>query len=63
MTPDEIHRFMQERWIGTEEELERAKQLLYDDIRSSLELALSIPNVTQPEVLATVDDYVANNWF
>lgn len=71
MTPQDILKTFQEKWGGTEEELEAALEEFYNDIRGSVELALTAGLREQrarevplnSHVLDALDDYVGNYYF
>ena len=66
MPPDDIIQLFRDRWVGTAEELASALEFFYQDIRSSIVLALG-DEATAKTALATymvntLDDYVGNHY-
>lgn len=65
-TPTDIVRMLTDNWAGTEEALRGALEQFYNDIRGSVELALTEvidDEDRRTEVLDIVDDYAYNQYF
>jgi hypothetical protein len=60
-TPADIVALFKEKWVGTDEELSAALEHFFNDIRSTVELALE-PLAVAADVLLTMDDYFSNHY-
>jgi hypothetical protein len=59
----EVRNVFQEHWNGSDEDLDKALEVFYADVRDSTRQALLRNTEYVSEVLNEVDDYIMNHYF